>query len=113
MESILHTVFNTFDCITLGFTPLKYCSTSPGCLCLDHLAQETMDLITKPFQVEPGWVRLCSSLGMGFAALSNPQDLLAFFSITHIYNMQLILSLNRLLLDTIFMLMLTTRRFER
>ena len=50
---------------------------------------------------------------MGFAALSNSQVLLAFFSITHIYNMQLILSLTRLLLDTFFMLMLTTRRFER
>ena len=47
------------------------------------------------------------------AALSNPQVLLAFFSITHIYNMQLILSFTRLLLDTIFMLVLTTRRFER
>ena len=67
----------------------------------------------KPFQVEPGWVRLCSSFGMDFAALSNPQVLLGFFSITHIYNMQLILSLTRLLLDTIFMLILTTRLFER
>ena len=47
------------------------------------------------------------------AALSNPPVLLAFFSITHIYNMQLILLLTRLLLDTIFMLVLTTRRFER
>ena len=102
MESILDTVFNTLDCVTLGFTPLKYCSTSPGCLCLDHLAQ-----------VEPRWVRLCNSLGMGLAALSNPQDLLAVFPITHIYNMLLILSLTLLLLDTIFMLMLTTRRFER
>lgn len=67
----------------------------------------------KPFQVEPRWVRLCNSLGMGLAALSNPQDLLAVFPITHIYNMLLILSLTLLLLDTIFMLMLTTRRFER
>ena len=67
----------------------------------------------KPFQVEPGWVRLCNSLGMGFAALSNPPGSLSLFSITHIYNMQLILLLTRLLLDTIFMLVLTTRRFER
>ena len=65
----------------------------------------------KPFQVERGWGQLCSSLGMGFAALSNPQDLFAFFSITHIYNMQLILSLTLLLLDTIFMLVLKTRLF--
>ena len=65
MESILDTVFNILDCITLGFTPLKCCSASPECLCLDHLAQETMDLITNPFKqnldgygyvVASGWV---------------------------------------------------------
>ena len=102
MESILDTVFNTFDCITLGFTPLEVLFNKPWMRMLRPPSPRNYGLNYKPFQAEPGWVRLCSSLGMGFAALSNPQDLLAFFSITHIYNMQLILSLTRLLLDTIF-----------
>ena len=55
----------------------------PWMLMLRPPSARNCGLNYKPFQVEPGWVRLCSSLGMGFAALSNSQVLLAFFSITH------------------------------